>query len=368
MKSAKKYSIKTLAGCFLLTLSMIFSLVGCQFASFTSPDGSDGSGTDEGENPSTPPDNAGGGSTEEPPQDTTPPKPLFYNRYTGLTCDEATSSCRPVSVCIGNFDGKRQEGLSFADVLVETPVPHDETRLWAITNNLEGLASIKNIAGAEPYMFTSAEAFDAVAVFNGAKEIPEGLPTLNYASGTLGNYFSSADGLVSSSGSLIKNAIEANSFSLAEAKHALPYTFADLGTAYQPQGNRISDIYFAYSEKNTVSFTYNETSKSYFRSQGGGVHKDTYNGAQLAFENVILLFSNVSYYHSPNGTTFTLDTKSGGSGFCYTGGGVESISWSVLDDGSLLFKGADGEILTVNRGKTYIGVLRVTDSTTLIAR
>ncbi len=367
MKSAKKHSIKTLAGCFLLTLSLIFSLVGCQFASFTSPDGNEGTGADEGENSLTPPENVDGG-TEDAPKDETPPKPLFYNRYTGLTCDEAVSSCRPVSVCIGNFDGKRQEGLSFADILIETPVPGDETRLWAITNDFERLVSIKNITDAEPYMFTSATAFDAVSVFNGAKEIPTTLSTLNYATGALGSYFSSADGSVSTTGALLKKAIEANSVSLSETRHALPFTFAELGTTYMPQSNRISDIYFAYSEKNTVSFTYNRENGSYFRSQSGAVHKDAYNGAQLTFQNVILLFSNVSYYHSPNGTTFALDSTSGGSGFCYTGGGVENISWSVSEDGTLLFRGANGEIITVNRGKTYIGVLRVTDSTTLIAR
>ncbi len=367
MKSAKKHSIKTLAGCFLLTLSLIFSLVGCQFASFTSPDGNEGTGADEGENSLTPPENVDGG-TEDAPKDETPPKPLFYNRYTGLTCDEAVSSCRPVSVCIGNFDGKRQEGLSFADILIETPVPGEETRLWAITNDLQKIAAIKNIAAAEPYMFTNAKAFDAVSVFNGAKEIPSSLPNLNYASGTLGSYFSSTDGLVSSTGTQLKNALEANSVSLSETQHSLPFAFTELGTTFKPQGNHISNIYFAFSEKNTVSFTYNEESGSYFRSQSGTVHKDDYNGAQLAFENVILLFSNVSYYHSPNGTTFALDSTSGGSGFCYTGGGVENISWSVSEDGTLLFRGTNGEIITVNRGKTYIGVLRVTDSTTLIAR
>ena len=354
MKSAKLHRLKLIAGCFLLILSTVFSLVGCQFSSFLSPN--DDTTNADGNNP----------SGETPPEE--PPKPLFYNRYTGLACDETISSCRPVSVCIGNFDGKVQKGLSAADILIEAPVARDETRLWVITTDWAKLTEIKNITSAESYMFPSVKPFDAVCVFNGAKELPSSVAALNYASGSLGAYFSSADGSVASSGDLLRSAAVEKQFSLKDSMSALPYRLCEVDTSFTPKGNPISSIHFSYSSKNTVDFSYDAASGTYLRSQTGIPHKDALNDTQLSFTNVILLFHNVSYYHSASGTSFTIDTGSGGSGFAYTGGGVINVNWSYDENGSLVFKDDTGEILTLNRGKTYIAIMKITDSTTIVAR
>ncbi len=364
MKSAKLHRLKISAGCILLVLSTVLSLVSCQFSSFLSPN--DGAtNVDEGGEAQNPSENGG---NETPPPEEEPQKPLFYNRYTGLACDETVSSCRPVSVCIGNFDGKAQKGLSLADILIETPVSRDETRLWAIASDWGSLTDIKNISSAESYMFPSVKPFDTVCVFNGAKEFPTSISALNYASGSLGTYFSSTDGNVSSNGDLLRSAAIEKQFSLKDTAEVLPYRLTDVGQAFTPKGNPISSIHFAYSAKNTVDFSYDAASGTYLRSQGGIPHKDTLNDTQLAFSNVIILFHNVSYYHSESGTSFTLDTVAGGSGFCYTGGGVANVTWSYDEGGSLVFKDDSGELLTLNRGKTYIAIMKITDSTTIVAR
>ena len=345
---------------------MICSLVGCQGASFSS-EGNGSTDTGAGANTQNPSDNQNGVSEVSKPE-AEPPKPLFYNRYTGLTCDEDASFCRPLSICVGNFDGNTQEGLSFADVLIEIPVPHDETRLWAITNEISKIKSIKNISSTESYTFSLPKAFDAVCVFNGGANIPPSLSALNYANGGLEEYFPTFDGIVSSSGEGLKGALEAKSVFLTEATGNLPYRFTDVATTYKPNSNTISSIRFAYSEKNSINFSYDASTNCYLRLQGGEQHKDAYNGEPLSFQNIILLFSNVSYYHSADGTSFTLDTDAGGSGFCYTGGGVMSIRWTFDENGGLLFTSEGEAPITINRGKTYIGVLRITDSTTLIAQ
>ena len=81
-----------------------------------------------------------------------------------------------------------------------------------------------------------------------------------------------------------------------------------------------------------------------------------------------MLFHNVSYYHTATSTTFSLDTEDGGDGYLYTGGGVVSVHWSYREDGTLSVVDDEGETVVLNRGKTYIGMLRVTDSTSLIAK
>ena len=217
-------------------------------------------------------------------------------------------------------------------------------------------------------MFSSVKPFDTVCVFNGAKELPSSISALNYASGSLGTYFSSTDGNVSATGDLLRSAAIEKQFSLKDSNTQLPYRLTEVGTSFTPKGNPISSIHFAYSAKNTVDLSYDAASGTYLRSQSGIPHKDSLNDTQLSFSNVIILFHNVSYYHSASGTSFTLDTVSGGSGFCYTGGGVTNITWSYDESGSLVFKDDSGEVLTLNRGKTYISIMKITDSTTIVAR
>ena len=95
---------------------------------------------------------------------------------------------------------------------------------------------------------------------------------------------------------------------------------------------------------------------------------DAKTGEQLAFSNVLLLFHNVSYYHTSSESSFELDNESGGGGYLYSGGGVVFVRWNYNEDGSLSIVDDSGEKIILNRGKTYVGMLRVTDSATLLAK
>ena len=359
MKSAKLHRIKRAFFCLLLILAMLSAFYGCQFASFTdSKDKGDGS---------KPP--VTGGDGQSTPEDKEPQKPLFYNRYTGLTCDEAISSCRPLSICVGNFDGKTQEGLSFADILIETPIDTDETRFWALTTDWHSVTKMQNVSSAVSYMFPMANAFGAICAYNGGNlgALPT-VPTLDYAMGGLTNHFTpSFDGSLSTTGEAMINAAVTKQYSTQDTGIALPYRLAELNTPYVPSGNRISSVHFAFSSKNTVDFAYDEESGTYLRSQKGALHTDV-GGTPLSFTNVLILFYNVSYYHTAGGTTYTLDTAAGGSGFCYTGGSSVRVEWKYDNTGNLVFTDDAGEPIVLNRGKTYIGLMKITDSITVVAK
>ena len=48
---------------------------------------------------------------------------------------------------------------------------------------------------------------------------------------------------------------------------------------------------------------------------------------------------------------------SGGTGYYFSGGKVQEIHWSKADDYSnFVFTDSNGEEITVNRGKCYIGI------------
>ena len=307
------------------------------------------------------------------PADPTP-ETIYYNRYTGLACDKSVLSCRPISVCISNFDGKRQEGLSLADIIIETPYDNYQTRLWAIytdhtrTDSLLGVSSVKN------YMIPATTAFGAISAYAGNSDAKggEGGIGKDYLDCLYHNLSSSftetADGALSTSAKLLAEASEAKGYSLIDTSTTLPYQIADEGTVFTPSSNRIRSLSFRYSTANTVGFTYDEKTRLYLKEQSGAPHVDAKTGEQLTFSNLLLLFHNVSYYHTASETSFTMDTQSGGDGYLYTGGGVISVRWHYNEDGTLSVLDDLGERITVNRGKTYIGMLRVTDSATLVAK
>lgn len=366
MKSAKqKKSMRTSLFILLTVLSLFVSLVGCSSFSFVQE-----------------PDENGGAPTDTPSPDSqqaispTQPQPTtYYNRYTGLACDEAFLSCRPISVCIGNFDENRQSGLSFADILIEAPIDGEKTRLWAISTAPSLTTTLSGVASVRDYMMPSLKAFGAIGAYAGTTDTVGATASvydgdnLDYIYHNLTDTFKKDEtGTLTTTGIALQGAAAGRGYSLTDTECTLPYRFAELGKRYTPSGNTVRSISFRYSMANTIKFTYNEETGVYTREQKGAEHIDSATGNALTFANILLLFHNVNYYHTATETSFSLDTESGGDGYLYTGGGVVTVRWRYTDDGALSILTDDGEVITVNRGKTYIGMLRVTDSTSLIAK
>lgn len=366
MKSAKqKKSVRTTLFLFLTVFSILVSFVGCSQFSFL-PDlgGNTDAPTDTDNTPDLP---------TIAPSDPTPT--IYYNRYTGLACDKALLSCRPISVCIGNFDGKRQEGLALADILVEAPIDSEKTRLWAMFTDHSGASTLSSVATVRDYMMPTVSAFGAIGAYAGTTDKTGASATvypgehLDYLYHNLSATFTQeGEGALSTSMPLLIDAASSRGYSLTDTGISLPYRFAAPDTLYIPNSNRIRSISFRYSMANTIGFRYDEKEARYYREQAGAAHTDAGSGEQLSFSNLLLLFHNVNYYHTSTETTFALDTENGGSGYLYTGGGVVSVHWNYEDDGTLSVVNDEGEAITVNRGKTYIGMLRVTDSASLIAK
>ncbi|MBE6656404.1 MAG: DUF3048 domain-containing protein [Ruminococcaceae bacterium] len=366
MKSAKqKKSVLTISILFLTVLSLLVSLVGCSRFSFVQ-------NPDDGKNTPTDTNDDEDLSTIAPAD---PPPTIYYNRYTGLACDEALLSCRPISVCIGNFDGTRQAGLSFADILIEAPTDGDKTRLWAIYTDHTKTSTVSSVATVRDYMMPVLGAFGAIGAYAGTTDTVGATGTvyegehLDYLHHNLSSTFEKdTSGIISTTPKALASAALGRQYSLTDQGTALPYRLADVSTPFTPNSNLIRSLTFRYSMANTVGFRYDAESGRYYREQSGAAHTDASTNEQLSFSNLLLLFHNVSYYHTSNNTSFSLDTKSGGDGYLYTGGGVLSVHWSYREDGTLAVVDDTGEQILLNRGKTYIGMLRVTDSSSLIAK
>ncbi len=360
MKSAKK--TKLVSGCLAVILSLICAFSGCECSSIRlSSDSNLPSEIPSGDHATAP--------TDTPT--TQPNVPLFYDRFTGLPCDEAIASCRPIAVCLGNFDGKTTAGLSYADILIEAPYDAGSTRFWAITANWSALENISNIATVRSYMFPMINAFSAVAAFSGTDgtQVPPSVSGIDFSTGEFANHFSSdSSGNLSASGAGLLNASVKKNYVMTHSGAPLPFRFTNTDSAYTPTGNQISSVHFQFSPANTVSFNYDPASATYLKYQNGESHTDSATSTQLSFSNILILFYNVSLYHTASGTTFTLDTSAGGNGFCYTNGHMLPVSWRYDNTGNLVFTDSNGELLTLNRGKTYIGMMKITDSSGVVAK
>ncbi len=90
---------------------------------------------------------------------------------------------------------------------------------------------------------------------------------------------------------------------------------------------------------------------------------DKTTGEQLAFDNVIVLFTDFSVYPDPGGSGYDLqkvDYAAGSIGYYFSGGKAEYIRWKKGSplEALYLYDGEGNETpITVNTGKTYIAVV-----------
>ncbi|MBP3436607.1 MAG: DUF3048 C-terminal domain-containing protein [Clostridia bacterium] len=321
-------------------------------------------------------ENNGQAPSNDLPANTVPQEPepiLHYNPYTGLVCDEESVSYRPISICIGNFDNKIQNGLSFADILIEAPVPSGETRLWALTTSWQQASLFSSVSSVRDYMMPISKSLHAISVFYGSNDRSQSteadkgdcldLSALSQSSG----YWQEGTSIYASK-ECLEGAISAAGYSLTLQNPALPYLFCEPKASISPQGNPISTVKIRYGVGKEALFSYDKNTMTYQGKKNGEYYGINQEGTPLSFANVLVLFHNVTQYDSENDSYFTLDAEAGGSGYCYTGGGVIRITWQYENEQGLVFRMENGEKLTLNRGKTYISMMKVTESTGVIAK
>ena len=365
MKSApfKKQSFTPLL---LLLLTAALALSGCHFGRISPQDTNEDA-------------EANATLGEESTEETEPEQPpvLYYHPLTGVLCEENISTSRPLAICVGNDNGGMpQFGLSCADVLIEAPVENG-TRFMALYANHDAVSTIGSIRSTRDWLMSFSNAFGAVAVYNGTTDTV-GEDTTHYPSADTVDYTQNANSgifykdpsrvsphnvMVSLQG--LKSALQSSSFCLTADPAKMPYQNAENGGEVQINGSFAVSVRAMLSLGTHCEFSYNALTNTYLRRQNGESHTDAFNAKQLEFTNLFILFCNVSSYSSASGTSFTMDTSSGGSGYYITGGKAVNILWSTDDSGTIKFTNTTGAPLTVSCGKSYIGLMKVSEKNNL---
>ena len=333
------------------------------------------------------------------------PVPQRLNMLTGEPTASTVSNIRPIAIVVDNISNsyKNQTGLDQADVLYEALVAPGITRFLMVASDYTLLDSVCNIRSGRDYHLDFAAYHNAILVCHGGSITPNydffTLAAERYGSrwgfidtefekwfcmkeygnlyGTVANrgdrkdlaydtvFKPSALTALFSSGES-KFAVQGNGSLTGNTRESL--YFVNYGTKKDLSGassaTKIDLVFKCENSSNVknVSYVYDAAKGKYLRSQDGKVHVDAQTGKQLAFTNVITLFTDVKAVSTgiASDPTMTLvDTgKSGekGYGYYFTDGKVIEIRWSA-DGNQLRLEETDGSVLRMNTGNTYIGYL-----------
>ncbi len=305
---------------------------------------------------------------------TTQPEPeiiRIFHPITGLETTEELSVLRPVAFSISNTAyALPQFGIGDSDILFEFPIENGSTRLVMMTSDYAKLEKIGPIRSTRSYIADILASFDAMQVFAGTSDtaasvIFEKYDTLDYLKQNLQSLCYRDTSRIMphnlmTTGSLVSSEIKRLGYrtEISDA-FALPYVFPEYEKNALPGTTPCSELRLTYSASHNASFTYDPESGKYVRFQLGEAHLDGNSGEQVSFSNVMILYSDSATYETASGTEFAL-TLSGGTGMLVTGGTEREITWT-FSGGSLALYDAEGNPLTVNRGSSYIGFVKVSD-------
>ena len=90
-----------------------------------------------------------------------------------------------------------------------------------------------------------------------------------------------------------------------------------------------------------------------------GVNKtDALNGKTIGFVNCFILFADSATYDNTSGTRLVMNTIGNGDGYYFTNGTMLKIKWFSDIDGNYCFTDTAGNVLSINRGQSYIGYVK----------
>lgn len=293
-----------------------------------------------------------------------------YNLITGAPLAEGVEpGQRPVAIMVNNLQAALpQRGIGAADAIFEMVTEGGITRLLAVFSDRNAIPQVGPVRSARDQHLQFVLPLNAIFVHIGSSV---------YAANLISEYaYQDIDGMYLGSTSFVfdeirnKNAHYAQEHcwytdsaliaagmektGLASGGANTPlFKFAQ--TAAAPTESDAPDISFRFSGYSPVRLTYDAAFGAYLKQAYEAPQIDESTGAQLAFQNVVLLFTDVSLKPDGQCTDFAL-TK--GTGYYCYGGKARAIHWEKGGPtAALKLTDGEGNEIEVNPGKSYIAVI-----------
>jgi len=295
----------------------------------------------------------------------------YINNLTGLydISDEAVGK-RPMAVMISNIKAALpQYGISDADIIYEIVVEGGITRMMGVYADYTKVPEVCSVRSCRYYYPIFAKSYDAVYFCFGSNKLL-GVPQLKKTDHFDGNkgydrLFArdkerqktyATEHTAYLKGPSIPSALEHYGMrtDYAEGRDVNAFNFVQAGSEAKGSGTCTKAV-LTFSKSYYSTLNYNEETGTYYKLHSGNNHTDQRSGEQLNFTNVFVLQTDVHVYNDSG--IMEVDWK-GGNGYYITKGTVQPITWEKpTEDSEIKFFAADGSELTVNRGKSYIGVI-----------
>lgn len=328
-------------------------------------------------------------STPAPP----PEPPYTPNPYTGFEKDSSfPEGQRGVAIMVNNIAVSRpQRGLSMADVLFESKVEGGITRFMALFEDYKVLPDVGPVRSARDQFFRLVYPFQPLYVHIGRSGITQTyIDTVEYGDLNLDgdhdvvSYRRDRPGYdlehrSYTNGDLIQKVIDKKNIDMNRTYNSPLFDFVkydENGGERAMGGEPAESVAITHSMSYRTYFDYAADGGRYMMSQYSSSsrsrHKtvDENNGEQLGFENVIVLFAEITTYPYPGGNLDkngndkgdpnyqNVHMDDGGVGYYFSKGKVEEIRWQKgAIENRLWFTDLDGNDLKINCGKSYIGMV-----------
>lgn len=302
------------------------------------------------------------------------PEGQYLSELTGLPIDAQLQTQRPIAVMVDNESKALPHyGTAEADIVYEmmNSTANDRiTRLMCIYKDWGTLTQVGSIRSVRPTNILIAQEYDAVLCHDG------GPYYINDYFSRYPYHFSGTFSRVNNgkarefteyilSGDLARNfrssgySTEYDEDSAAAGGH---FRFAAYGTQMNPDdydadGVRTANTIELPFYHNQSRLLYNRETGTYDYYEYGQQHLDAETGAPLTFENVLLQCCSFHQYDSNGYLIYNCIDRFQFAYYC-TGGRNISVLWSKEGEGGIThFYDAEGNELTINPGKTYIGII-----------
>lgn len=315
--------------------------------------------------------------TPDPTPEESAPAGMARSKLTNEWIPEEKAASRPYAIMLSNINvASPQSGIGQAGILYECLVEGGITRLMGVFDNFDA-DRIGSVRSARHYYVSIADEYDAIYVHYGqskyTQDVLDKLQVNNLSGLTaVGNTVFYRDNKIkaphnafASYEGIIKGTKEMQYRTTYRDNMTSHYEFYKEDTDLTG-GTAVSKVTVPFSKKYSPVFEYDTAKKVYKRSQFGEAHIDANTGEQLTFKNLILQFVEESTMDEKGRQDMNLSNASG-KGYYITNGKCIKISWKKNEsEESMSYFDENGNKLTVNTGKTYIGLFPDTKAESII--
>ena len=287
---------------------------------------------------------------------------------TGMEIDDSIADQRPVAVMVDNEKAALPHyGLGEADVVYEMMNSTENgriTRLMCLYKDWAGLDQTGCIRSARTTNVVIADEYNAVLIHDGGPVYIKKYLAKPYATNISGDFTRVKNGKSREftefvfGDELVKRFEKAGisttySLALERDKHFL-FNEADTVPASDTEALTVDlGKVFIHNESKLV---YNEATGSYDYNEYGKLHQDEEDAQPLSFKNVIL--QNVPFKKLDKNGYLNYEVNGSDKGYYISNGKVLPITWTKSDDTAFThYYGPDGNEISINKCKTYIGLV-----------